>query len=76
MCPGDAPTRTFAKTYYSGPGRSLALIVVARCPLPLMATIIELYLFQPYDRAGYCQYTNGIYKLLKLLILLKLTWSY
>jgi len=33
LSPGDAPARTFAKTYYSGPGRSLALIVVAegRC---------------------------------------------
>ena len=30
MCLGDAPARTFAKTHYSGPGRSLALVVVAR----------------------------------------------
>ena len=44
--------------------------------LPSMATIIELHLFQPYNRAGCCQYTDGIYKLLKLLILLKLTRSY
>ncbi len=30
MCLGDAPARTFTKTHYSGPGRSLALVVVAR----------------------------------------------
>ncbi len=33
MCLRDALARTFAKTHYSGPGRSLALVVVAegRC---------------------------------------------
>ncbi len=30
ICPGNAPARTFVKTYYSGPGRSLALIVIAK----------------------------------------------
>ncbi len=30
MCLRNAPARTLAKTYYSGPGRSLPLIVVAR----------------------------------------------
>jgi len=30
ICLRDAPARILAKTYYSGPGRSLALVVVVR----------------------------------------------
>jgi len=30
ICLRNAPARTFVKTYYSGPGKSLALIIVAK----------------------------------------------